>query len=172
MADQLILSGWDFSWYSHNCQGVIKVNPNIETLPGSLDFKTVKEIIFDEFAEYCFRFKVTSTYKWPVIEAELCMPNKKHVFLNDSIKGFTDTKITYNPLLSAGTANVFSAKLFWPGKIRTDHDKGTYKIQVNLGWKESSQAGTQPKWSSQSLPPIQIDIVDVITENPKFPVVK
>ena len=169
MSEYFEFRGWAFRWYQHTCHGITTSNLNKPKY--SNDFQKVREIIYDESAEYCFHFRVKrlNSYIRLFIKAGLLVGGSTPmVYLSkSSAYDEVDPKepyVAFDPSSDpSDEENMFVVKLYWPARHDNYHKIDTIqKFQVDLGWKSGNEADNIPPKFITTLPLINIQITDVI----------
>jgi hypothetical protein len=172
MSDPFLVLGWALRWHQHTC--ISNTTPNQNPPRYSNDYKTVRELIYDEWAEYTFHIRVQRLdphYKL-VIKGELLREKEKtSVFLSKN--GPTDSVDSRKPWVGLDPApdhsdkkDYFECKLFCPSVYKTCHPLGsTQKFRFTIGWKSIDEADQTHPTFGKPMDTIQIFITDVIPKN-------
>jgi hypothetical protein len=176
MSDLLSLDGWAFTWYQHTCcttaTNPVVINPVLSPPSYSRDFEKITEITYDEYAQYCFHFKVSRKNQFisPFIKAEMLLGSELLVAgeaypiylsrYSDDVHEKIDPEKPEQSFDLTVNEDIFSVMLFWPRRQKKWHSPGLYKFRVTLGWR--GQNNPNLTWSAYPLPFIMIRVTDVI----------
>lgn len=169
MAEPFTFLGWAFRWHSH-LNGSRKIlNQNRPRFTD--DFQKVREIIYDEWVQYAFSFRVRRTNPriHLFIQGEL-LADKGSIPVFMSGTGADTLVDPEEPWQEFGkdpahsdTKDDYQAQLFWPAQKKDYHAYGTTrKFQVRIGWKKRGESAHTPPVFAPPLPPISVFVSDVI----------
>jgi len=170
MSEPFLVLGWAFTWHHHTCGGETVQNPN-PPLRYSNDCKTVRELIYDEWAEYAFHIRVQrlDPHYDLVIKGELLRETgKDSVFMDKSsptaIVNPKEPSVGMDPDSDhSDTKDYFVGVLFWPSAYKTFHTNGsTQKFRFTVGSRSNQGFTTIPPTFGKPMDTIQIFITDVI----------
>lgn len=174
MADPFTFLGWSFRWHSHTCGSRKILNQNRSRFTD--DFQKVREVIYDEWAQYAFSFRVrrTNPRVHLFIQGEL-LTEKGSVPVLMSGTGAHDLVDPEEPWQEfekdpahSSTKDDYQAQLFWPAQQRDYHAYGTTrKFQVRIGWKKRGDSRNTTPVFAPPLPPVSVYVSDVIPRDAK-----
>jgi hypothetical protein len=160
--------GWALQWHAQTYGG--GPAQNLTPPRYSPDFKTVREIVYDEWVHYAFHLLVKRTnpnFRLYANGALLPLDGGDPVYMDidnpDSVVKPKSATIELSPAPGYSPTNdVHKIILLWPQKIKDYHTYNTtQKFQFQVGWKSQSVPNTDPNQMT-NLPPISIFISDVI----------
>jgi hypothetical protein len=169
MAEPFTFLGWAFRWHDHAAGKKRIENQNRPRF--SDDFQKVREVIYDEWAQYTFHFRVRRTNPRVnlVIRGDLLREKGSEPVAMSSTGAF-DAVDPDNPWVEFGedpthsrTKDDYQARLFWPAQEKEYHAYGsTRKFQISIGWKKRSGPEDAPPVFAPPLPPMAVYVSDVI----------
>lgn len=168
MSEPFTVLGWALRWHWHTCAGNTTQNTNPPRY--STDYVTVRELIYDEWAEYCFHIRVRRTdpnYRL-YIKGELVQEKGQNIFMSTSSP--VENVNPKEPYLELSPApdhsaenDTHTAMLFWPSGSKDRHAIGlTQKFRFTIGFKSISEANTIKPRFVEPMPLIYIFVTDVM----------
>lgn len=174
MAEPFTFLGWAFRWHNHTSGSKKILNQNRPRY--SDDFQKVREVMYDEWTQYAFSFRVRRTNPRVnlFVQGEL-LREKGSAPVPMSGTGAVDPVDPGKPWREfekdpahSETKDDYQAHLFWPAQERDYHAYGsTRKFQIRIGWKKRGESANVPPAFAPPLPPIAVFVSDVIPREGK-----
>jgi hypothetical protein len=174
MAEPFTFLGWAFRWHNHTNSGKKILNQNRPRF--SDDFQKVREVIYNEWTQYAFHFRVRRTNPRVrlFIRGELLMDKGSAPVPMSGISAI-DAVGSGNPWQEfekdpahSDTKDDYQALLFWPSQETAYHTYGaTRKFGVSIGWKKRNEPENTPPAFAPPLPLISVVVSDVVPRDTK-----
>lgn len=168
MSEPFSFLGWGFTWHQHTCQSTTQ---NLNKPKFTTEAPGVREMIYDEWAEYAFHFKARriDPHARLYIRAVLLPEGKRKPVYLSKINPVDDVDPRepywqFDPSTdSSDPKDTFWVRLFWPSRYKNYHTRDNkFQFQADIGWKGGSEANSIPPKFTLQLPVITFSISDVI----------